>query len=340
MISQVGVRGGFYGGAMVTDTLASAETVDWLLAGDPAIRWQVMRDLLDAPESQWRPERDRVEHQGWGAALLSRQDPEGTWAGGACFPGDFSRALYEAEGQPWTATMNVLSELRAFGLDPRTQRARDTVRLVGEHGRWEYDELPYWGGEVEVCINGRTVGEGAYFGVDMAPLVARLVGERQPDGGWNCERANGSTRSSFHSTIDVLEGLLEFERATGGTEASRAARVGGEEFLLGRRLFRRLSTGEVADPDFLLLGFPYRWYYTVQRSLDYFRSSSLLTGVTPDPRLADAIEHLRSRRQPDGRWLQEWQPRGRVWFELEPVGMPSRWVTLIALRVLRWWDGT
>ncbi|QQS02224.1 MAG: squalene cyclase [Austwickia sp.] len=319
-------------------TEQSEAVLSWLLAGDPAIRWQVMRDLADAPEAEWQAERQRVEHEGWGAALLACQDPEGTWAGGACFPGDFSRELYEQEGQPWTATMNALADLTAYGLDPTTERARAIVRLVGEHGVWEYDGLPYWGGEVEECINGRTVAAGAYFGVDMTPLVERLLGERQPDGGWNCERATGSTRSSFHSTIDVLEGLLEWERQGGGTAASRAAREAGEEYLLGRRLFRRRSTGEVVDSDFLELGFPWRWYYTVLRGLDHLRRASQLTGSAPDPRAAEAIEHLRSRQLPDGRWLLEWQPRGRVWFEMEPVGEPSRWVTLHALRVLRWWD--
>lgn len=321
--------------AMTTVT----DVTRWLLDGDPAIRWQVMRDLLDAPDEQWQAERRRVEHEGWGAALLSHEDPEGTWAGGACFPGDFSRELFEAEGQPWTATLNVLSDLTAYGLDPSTDRAREMVRLVGEHGVWEYDGMPYWGGEVEECINGRTVAAGAYFGVDMTPLVERLVTERQPDGGWNCERANGSTRSSFHSTIDVLEGLLEWEVQTGGTDASRAARAAGEEFLLERRLSRRLSTGELADPDFLQLGFPWRWHYSVLRGLDYLRRAGARTGAPPDPRATEAIDHLRSRQGADGRWLLEWQPRGRVWFEMEPVGMPSRWVTLHALRILRWWDG-
>ena len=310
----------------------------WLLDGDPAIRWQVMRDLLDAPDAAWQSERKRVEHVGWGARLLALQDEDGQWAGGACFPGDFSRELWEAEGQPWTATMNVLADLRALGLDPTSERAERTARLIGENCRWEYDQLPYWGGEVEECINGRTVADGVYFGVDMSPLVERLVGERQPDGGWNCERANGSVHSSFHSTIDVLDGLLAFERATGGTPQCRAARAGGEAYLLERRLYRRLSTGEPADPHFLEVGFPYRWYYNVLRGLDYFRSSSQVTGAAPDERLADAVEHLVSRRSEDGRWVLEWQPRGRVWFEMEHIGMPSRWVTLIALRFLRWWN--
>lgn len=321
-----------YGVAMTTDPVTT-----WLLDGDPAIRWQVLRDLLGASEAEWQAERRRVEHEGWGAQLLSVEDERGLWADGACFPGDFSRELFEAEGQPWTATLHVLGDLRSCGLDPSSERARRMVRLVRENGRWEYDDLPYWGGEVEECINGRTVTDGVYFGVDMAPLVTRLVGERQPDGGWNCERANGSNRSSFHSTINVLEGLLAFEAATGGTPESREARVAGEAYLLERRLFRRLSTGEPADPQFLELSFPYRWHYNVLRGLDYFRGSSEVTGDEPDTRLADAVEHLENRRGEDGRWSPEWQPRGRVWFAMEPVGEPSRWVTLMARWILRWW---
>ena len=317
----------------------SDDVITWLMAGDPAIRWQVMRDILDAPDDEWWVERRRVEHEGWGAELLTRQDADGRWSGGACFPRVFSRDEWEAEGQPWTSTMHVLGDLRALGFDPSSARAQETVRLIGENARWECDDMPYWGGEVEECINGRTVTDGVYFGVDMSPLVGRLVDEQQPDGGWNCERANGSTRSSFHSTINVLEGLLAFEEATGGTASSRAARTGGEAYLLDRQLFRRRSTGEPVDAEFLRLGFPYRWHYNLLRGLDYVRSASVVAGVAPDARMAEAVAVLESRRGSDGRWLLEWQPRGRVWFSMEPVGEPSRWVTLIAIRLLRWWNG-
>ncbi|MEZ6184467.1 MAG: squalene cyclase [Planctomycetota bacterium] len=310
-------------------------TLEWLLAGDPALRWQALRDLGDAPEAVWAAVRARVEAEGWGARLLELQDPDGQWAGGAFAPGDFTRALWESEGQPWTATCFVLTQLRELGLDPRSASAQRTVQAVGRSARWEEGAQPYWEGETEECINGRTVADGAYFGVDVAPLVARLVGERQPDGGWNCERARGSVRSSFATTLNVLEGLLEFERATGGTPASRAARRAGEGFLLERGLFRRRSTGEPADPRFLDLLYPCRWRYDVLRALDYFRAA----GGDPDPRLADAIEHLRAKRRPDGTWALDWTLRGRTWFPLDPgPGEPSRWITLRALRVLRWWD--
>lgn len=311
----------------------------WLLDSDPAIRWQVMRDLLDEPEEVWRTERKRVETTGWGAELLARRDPDGQWAGGAFLPAGFTSQLWQEEGQPWTATAFALNDLRIWGLDPDSDAARETVRLVGEHARWDEGDQPYWDGEVEECINGRTVADGAYFGIDMAALVARLVGERQPDGGWNCERANGSVRSSFDSTINVLEGLLEFERATGGTPESRAARQAGEEFLLERALYRRKSTGEPADLDYMKLLHPYRWWYSVLRALDYMRASATSTGSAVDGRLEPALDYLRSRRLPDGRWPVDDRPRGRQWFEVEDgPGTPSRWVTMTALRILRWAD--
>lgn len=316
----------------------STPAIEWLLDSDPSIRWQVMRDLLDAPKSLWVAERAKVETHGWGARLLACQDPDGQWAGGAFVPAGFDSRQWREHGQPWTATCFVLTQLREFGLHPDSQRARCTVESIGAHSRWDEGGQPYWQGEVEECINGRTVADGAYFRVDVSPIVARLIGERLADGGWNCERCNGSLRSSFATTINVLEGLLEYERATGGTPQSREARGSGEAYLLERRLFRRLGTGEPADPRFLEFLHPPRWRYDVLRALDYFRASALLTGADPDPRLSEAIDHLRSRRRPDGRWPMDWRPAGRVWFDCdEGPGRASRWVTLRALRVLRWW---
>ena len=312
---------------------------EWLLDSDPAIRWQVLRDLVGAPEPEWAGERARVEHEGWGAELLARQDPDGQWAGGAFFPSDFTREAWEAEGQPWTATCFALDQLRDFGLDPDSASAARTVALVGANSRWDEGDQSFWDGEVEECINGRTVASGAYFGRDACALVERLVTERQPDGGWNCERANGSVRSSFDTTINVLEGLLEFERATGGTPASRDARRQGEEFLLARGLFRRLGTGEPADPDYLHPVHPCRWHYDILRGLEHFRAAGLLTGADPDPRLGDAVRVLRDLRDSDGAWHTARSLRGRTWFDLDDgVGRPSRWLTLKALRVLAWAD--
>jgi len=318
---------------------AHDSVTEWLLDSDPAIRWQVLRDLLGAPEEQWAAERALVADFGWGARLLSLEDADGQWAGAAFAPVDCTREEWDQVGQPWTATCFTLDQLREFGLDPASEAARWAVRRIGENSRWDEGNQPFWEGEVEECINGRTVASGAYYGVDVAPIVERLVTEQLPDGGWNCERANGSVRSSFHTTINVLEGLLGFERATGGTPASRVARARGEEFLLVRDLCRRLSTGKPADARFLLFTNPTRWRYDVLRGLDYFRDAAALTGTPPDPRLGDAVDHLRSRQRPDGTWPLDRRDPGRVWFDVdEGPGEPSRWVTLRALRVLAWWD--
>jgi hypothetical protein len=307
--------------------------IDWLLDGDPAIRWQVLRDLTNAPAGDVAAERTRVEHDGWGARLLALEDPDGLWDGGACFPASYTG---DEPGQPWTATMHTLQTLQLLGLDPASASARRAVGLVAENGRWEHDGQRFFDGEVEPCINGRTIETGAYFGVDVAALTERILAERLADGGWNCEAENGSVRSSFDTTINVLDGLLEFERATGGSAEVRAARRSGEEYLLDRGLFRRKSTGDVVQLAYLEFAFPYYWHYDVLRALDYFRHS----GAEPDPRMADAVAVVQSKRQPDGRWLLDHIHPGRVYFDLEGVGAPSRWNTLRALRVLRWWDST
>jgi hypothetical protein len=311
---------------------AEMTVVDWLLDGDPAIRWQTLQDLLDAPEEEVAVERARVAHEGWGARLLAEEDSDGLWAGGACFPADATR---DEPGQPWTATMHTLQTLQLLGLDPASASARRAVELVAANGRWEHAGQRYFDGEVEPCINGRTVETGAYFGLDVGPIVDRLLAERLDDGGWNCEAENGSVRSSFDTTINVLEGLLELERAGSGSPGVRAARRGGEEYLLARRLFRRRSTGEVVRQEYLDAAFPYYWHYDVLRALDYFRRS----GAEPDERMAEAVGVVRGKQQADGRWLLERIHPGRVFFDLEgPVGEPSRWNTLRARRVLRWWD--
>jgi hypothetical protein len=317
----------------MTNGTTIKDQVDWLLDSDPAIRWQVLRDLTDASPEEVAAERTRVEHEGWGARLLALEGADGLWDGGACFPAGYTGS---EPGQPWTATMHTLQTLQLFGLDPASEAARRAIALVAEHGRWEHDGQRYFDGEVEPCINGRTVETGAYFGVDVSPIVDRILGERLADGGWNCEAENGSVRSSFDTTINVLDGLLEFERATGGSDAVREARRSGEEYLLERNLFRRKSTGEVVDPAYLDFAFPYYWRYDVLRALDYFRHS----GAKPDSRMAEAVEVVRSKQQPDGHWLLDRVHPGRVHFTLEGgVGEPSRWNTLRALRVLDWWDG-
>jgi hypothetical protein len=314
--------------------------LDWMLEADPSIRWQALRDLADSPAEVVAAERARVATEGWGARLLALQGDDGQWDGGALFPGGWwdrpaGGHWTEHEGQPWTATEPTLTLLRVCGVDPSDERVRRAVEQVRDHCRWEHEGQAFFDGEVEPCINGKTVALGVYFGQDVEGIVARLVGEQLEDGGWNCEAERGSVRSSFDTTINVLEGLLAHERATGGSAGSIAVRRRGEEYLLERKLLRRKSTGAVARPGWLQLSFPTRWHYDVLRALEYFREA----GDPPDPRVDEAMQVLRSKQQPDGTWLLEHTHPGRVHFPLEEGDdRPSRWNTLRAMRVLRWYE--
>ena len=308
--------------------------MDWLLNSDsdPAIRWQAMRDLTDASPAAITAERARVPREGLGAEILARQQPNGSW--------------HRADAPIWLPTLFTLLLLRATGVD-RTEAAVElAVARLETSLRWsnrpnwnlrpaESGGNPFFEGEVEPCINGGVLALGAYFGRPTESLALRLIGEHLDDGGWNCE-APKSTRSSFHTTICVLEGLFEYERAVGSTKAIAAARRRGEEYLLARGLFRRRSTGEVAHRAFLELAFPPRYHYDVLRALDYFRN----TGAQPDARVSDAVHFIASRRQADGRWLLDRAYDEALALPLgESVGEPSRWNTLRGLRVLRWYEG-
>ena len=308
--------------------------IDGLLDSDPAIRWQVMRDLNGASEGEVAAERARVATEGFGARLLALQADDGRWGGAAWNRG-------------WDSTMHVLMLLRDMGLDLASDQARRAVGLVRDRVTWqgcgpqECDGNAFFEGEVEPCINGQVAAVGAYFGQDVRGIVDRLLGEQLPDGGWNCDAPNGSTRSSFNTTICVLEALLEYERAGNGTPVVTEARLRGQEYLLERRLFRRRSTGQVIERDrkggaaWTRFAFPTWWHYDVLRGLDYLRSA----GVPPDERAAEAIELVASKRDGDGRWLLETRYPGVMPVETdEGEGRPSRWNTLRALRVLRWYD--
>jgi hypothetical protein len=296
--------------------------VDWLLDSDAAIRFQVMRDLTDAAPEAIELERARVAHQGLAAAILARQGTDGAW--------------HRTDTPDWLPTLYTLLLLRSTGVDRRDPAIESAIARLEQGFRWdeEFGQKPFFEGEVEPCINGGTLALGGYFGRPVASLAERLVGEQLDDGGWNCE-APKSSRSSFHTTICVLEGLLEYERAVGGSPEIAAARRRGEAYLLERSLFRRLSTGGVAQPAFLELAFPPRYRYDILRALDYLRDA----GVEPDGRVADAIELVESRRQADGRWLLDRAHEEALAFPFgEAVGEPSRWNTLRALRVLRWYE--
>jgi hypothetical protein len=315
--------------------------VQWLLDSDPSIRWQVMQDLTGAPAGEVAAERARVATEGWGAHLLALQGADGSWAG-------------EAWNQESDSTMHVLWLLRELGLDPVAEEARRAAGLVRDHVRWrgwdwdgawhgwDFVGNPFFAGEVEPCINGQVAASGAYFGQDVERIVNRLLGEQMDDGGWNCEQENGSRRGSFHTTICVLEALLEYELAGGNDPRVTEARLRGQEYLLERHLFRRKATGEVivdreaGEPVFTRFAFPTWWHYDVLRGLDYLRKA----GAVPEERMAEAIGLVESKRGADGRWLLDVHHPGKMPVEMdEQAGRPSRWITLRALRVLDWYSG-
>lgn len=319
------------------------EVTAWLLATDPALRWQVERDVVSSPPSTWQVTRERVATEGFGAALLARQDPDGQWAGGAYFPAaDGAVAPTDDEpGQPWTATTWSLNSLREWGTDAAA--LGDTADRLARNSRWEYDDLPYWVGEVDCCINAFTLANGAWLGADVDGIVDWLLAHQLSDGGWNCEWVEGATVSSFHSTLNVLDGILDHERRTDGrhprADELRAARHRGAEYLLERRLLRRRSDGQVVGEFAVRFTYPPRWRYSVLRALEHLRAAAVLDHTPPDPRAAEAVEIVRRARREDGRWLQGERPAGRQWFEVDvPAGQPSPWLTLSGRRVLDWWD--
>lgn len=312
--------------------------LDWLLDSDPAVRWQIERDVAGAGPEVWKATRARVATEGFGARLLAEQDPDGQWAGGAYFPaGFFGSAEADEPGQPWTATTWALKDLREWGVDAVVLAG--TAEKLAENSRWEYDDLPYWGGEVDICINSYTLASGAWLGADVSALVAWFPAHRLADGGWNCEAEEGnSTRSSFHSTLNAVRGMLAYERLTGDASL-REARHGGEEYLLERHLLFRATTGKPVGDFVTQFVYPNRHRYSALAALDHFRDVTLLEGTPPDPRLAEAIEVVRAAKQPDDTWRQSAPLAGRTWFDVDaPEGEPSRWLTLTGTRVLDWWE--
>ncbi|HEY5890690.1 MAG TPA: hypothetical protein VIW94_08330 [Acidimicrobiia bacterium] len=290
-----------------------------------------MKDLTDEPAGVVAAERSRVATEGWGAQLISFQDVGGRWDGGTYRPGwvDESKPFFDA----WTATHFALQNLREFGLDAASREASTRVGSVRDNVKWDVNDAPYFQGEVEPCINGIALANGAYFGESVDVIAERLLEDQLGDGGWNCWAEYGATVSSFHTTICVLEGLLAWELAGGVSTAVAGARQQGEEYLLERGLFRTRSTGQVIDPRFTMFSFPVRWYYDVLRALDYFRT----TGAEADERIAEAIELVAKKGEKNGRWALENSHQGPTHLEMEgPDGFPSRWNTLRALRVLRW----
>lgn len=293
-------------------------TLDWLLDADPAIRWQVMRDLTDASPDATEKERARVADEGWGARLLSLQTDDGKWGGGDYSP-------------KWTSTTYTLLLLRHLGIDPGDHRVRAATDLVREKIRVGRGNHPFFEYVGETCISGMVLALTSYFRNAEDARVEWLLEEQKTDGGWNCDE--NSERSSFNTTISALEGLLEYERAVGGDRTVAAARDRAHEYLLERRLMYRLSDGELINKRWLLLAFPPRWFYDIFRALDYLADA----GAEPDERCGEAIEVVRQKQRKDGTWPLQGRHPGKEHFTMEQSGKPSRWNTLRAMRVLEWY---
>ncbi len=299
---------------------------DWLLSGDPSIRWQAQRDLLGASPDTWLPERRRVGTHGWGARLLAEQAADGTWGGGIYSP-------------KWISTTYSLILLRRLGLERHHPAASKGCRVLLDRGDSDDGgvDLSVGLNRSETCITGFVLALVSYFRVTsprVEEIISYLLREQMPDGGWNCLRYRGATHSSFHTTINVLEGLRLY--AKGGGERTReveATEGRAREFFLRHALFRSHRTGQVVKAEFTRFSFPPRWHHDVLRTLDYFRDSE----NTCDPRLQDPIQLLLRKRRRDGKWPLQNRHPGRTFFEMEKPGKPSRWNSLRALRVLRWW---
>ncbi len=301
-----------------------------MMEGDPAIRWQAMRDLLDEPEKEWRAERRRTLKEGWGARFLAEQDANGIWGGG----------LYSPK---WISSTYTLLALTGIGLPPDCAPARRGAQaaLDGLFGLEADDALYRRTNDYDQCVSGMLVQLAAYFGVAAERrnvMIRSLLENRIPDGGWNCriKRKPLPKHSSFHTTINVLEGLREAveQKDCMQAKAILAAEAEAREMLLRHGLFRSHRTGEMIDARWTLLSYPPRWHYDMLRALDYFRRA----GAGRDRRLQESIDLLISRRRPDGRWPVQRKHPARVYFDMEKTGGPSRWNTLRALRVLKWWN--
>jgi len=317
-----------------------SELFQWLLDSDPTLRWQVERDLLNTPQATWLQTKSEMLEYGFARQLLDVQDEDGQWAGGSYFPKEFDFKGPEAApgaGQPWTATTWSLNALREWGVEASV--LGDTASRLALNSRWDYDGSPYWNGEVDCCINGYTLANGAWLGADVEGIAQWFIDHQLEDGGWNCDWVDGAKRSSVNSTLNALRGILYHETKVGGSPELKTARERGEEYLLRRRLMFKENDGELIAPWITELTYPFRWRYTILNALDYFRISALHEKKNPDARLVDVINSLKEMREPDGTWIQQTKLKGRVWFEVDSeVGEPSKWLTFYALRAIAWWQ--
>jgi hypothetical protein len=301
--------------------------IKWLMEGDPSIRWQTMRDLLDEEPAVIRRERARTVKEGWAARLLSFREPAGLFGGG----------LY---GPKWISTTYTLLLLRRLGIPPDTGNIKISCWLLLDKGFFSDGGINYFQTMScsETCVTGMILSILGYFRYPddrTENLVSYLLREQMPDGGWNCQKYRGATHGSFHTTISVLEGLHYYKSGRDQQKPAIDASIKrAVQFLLCHRLYKSHRSGKTIDPRMTRLSFPPRWRYDIIRGLDYFQKIQ----TAYDSRMDDALEILVRKRRSDGTWPLQQRHPGRTFFEMEHTGQPSRWNTLRALRILKWFD--
>jgi hypothetical protein len=304
--------------------------VNWLMEGDPAIQYQASRDLKHTNAQKLLAMQKRIEHEGWGAAFLSRRRKNGHW--GITF--------YQPK---WTSTHYTLLDLKTIGLEPLNLHAVESTRMVMDQREGEDGGINLAGSLrfSDVCVNGLILNYAAFFSPKHSRLysiVDFLLKVQMSDGGWNCRYLDPTTtHSSLHSTLSVLEGLLEFRKSS--KYRIRDILIGEKkaiEFLLRHKLYKSHRTGEVIDQRMLRFSFPCRWRYDVLRCLDYFQDAH----VAYDPRMKEALDVVIGKQKPDGKWIVQQKHPGKVHFDMEKPGAPSRWNTLRCLRVLGYFAPT
>ena len=169
---------------------------------------------------------------------------------------------------------------------------------------------------------------------DLQSIVDLIIAMQMKDGAFNCRlNRSGAVHSSMHTTISVIEGIIEYSQQGYTYRLKELLKIEKEarEFLLQHQLFRSDRTGEIINPNWLKLSYPSRWKYDILRALDHFQN----TGAEYDPRLQEALDILKEKQRKDHKWPHQNKHPGQVHFDMETARQPSRWNTLRALRVLK-----
>lgn len=303
--------------------MINKEILAWLIEGDVSIQYQVHRDLLGINKPALQ---HKIESEGWGLQFLNARKPNGHWGLG----------FYQPK---WTSTHYTLLDLKNLNISPNNKLIKETLQLIFEKEKAKDGGIKPIGTTQtsDVCINGMVLNYACYFNTEenlVRSVVDALLAQKMEDGGFNCQsNRKGATHSSLHTTLSVLEGILEYERNgyTYRLDELRKAKLESQEFILIHHLFRSDKTGNIIHPNFLKLYYPCRWYYDILKAMAYFQSAN----ARYDQRMDDAMDLIISKRTKDGSWKLAAAHPGQTHMAMEQAGKPSRWNTLRALRILK-----